>query len=255
MPTPLSITIDAPEIAPQQGGILSAAPVHVTPVTGYELYYGVQYINILEGKNRPVPTDSSDKIFDKIEATNSSVQFAVYRGVDVSLMRWHSEGPKLVQAAFESSESYGVETNVQSKVLNPKAVQLNGPGAVTSVRLALGLLQQYARDNFSGAPLITGNALALTIIEDALEGSGTDLTTKLGVPVVLAGGYGAAGPGAVNAAAGQAWLYISGPINIWRGPVEVHEGPNLKDNREYSLAEAQYAASVDGPVAAILIGT
>jgi hypothetical protein len=66
---------------------------------------------------------------------------------------------------------------------------------------------------------------------------------------------GANGPGAAVAAAGQAWIYITGQINIWRGPVEVTEASGLRDNRDLGLAEAQYAASIDGPVAAILVGT
>jgi hypothetical protein len=247
------LTVDAPEITPATGGILGSTHVSVQNTPGYALYYGVQYVPTLEGHNRPVPEDGVEKVFDKIEGLTESVPFTTYRGVDVSLMRFHGQAKSLVEAAYTGSESYGVEAALQEKLLED-AVVLGG-GVVTDPRLALGLLQQYARDNFSGQPLITGNALALTLVEDALEGEGSDLTTKLGVPVALAGGYGANGPGAAVAAAGQAWIYITGQINIWRGPVEVTEAPGLRNNRELGLAEAQYAASIDGPVAAILVGT
>jgi hypothetical protein len=100
--------------------------------------------------------------------------------------------------------------------------------------------------------MISGNALAVTLVEDAIP----DLTTIIGTPVVLASGYGTAGPGARVAAAGQAWLYIHGRINVWRGPRAADlEAADFYSNRKIALAEGLYAASVDSFVAAVLVGT
>lgn len=253
MSAPSNLTIDAPAIEPAKGGLLESSSVSVQNTPGYELYYGVQYVPVLEGHNRPVPAEGEDKVFEKIEGLTKSIPFQTYRGVDVSLMRFHGQAPALAEAAYKGSESYGVEAALQEKVLNPAAVVL-GSAAITNRRLALGIVEQYARDNFSGLPLISGNALALTLMGELLDSSGTELTTKLGTPVVLAGGYGPTGPGGAVAAENEAWLYVTGGINIWRGTVQVVEGPALRDNRELGLAEAQYAASIDGPVAAIRVG-
>lgn len=253
MSDPSNFTIDAPAIAPATGGILTSSAANVTPASGYELFYGVQYVPVLQGHNRQVPDEGTDKTFDKIEGLVKSKPIAVYRGVDVSLMRFHGQSGALAKAAFEASESYGVEAGIQELVLNPAAVDVHPAGVVTERRLAAGLLEQYARDNFSGQPVITGNALALELMGDSLDGIGAELTTKLGVSVVLTGGYGPEGPS--TAPAGTAWLYIHAPLNIWRGTVQVQETPDLKDNREVALAEALYASTVDGPVGAILIGT
>lgn len=254
MSDPSNFTIDAPVIAPATGGILASPAVNVIPASGYELYYGVQYVPVLQGQNRPVPDEGTDKVFDKIEGLNKSKPFAVYRGVDVSLMRFHGEAGKLAKAAFEAGESHGIEVGIQEKVFNPVAVDIHPAGKVTDRRLAVGLLQQYARDNFSGEAIITGNALALELLGDSLSGTDAKLTTKLGTSVVLTGGYGSTGPGSAVAGPDEAWLYISGPVNLWRGTVQVEETQDLKDNREIGLAEALYASTVDGPVGALLIG-
>jgi len=249
MTAPSKITIDAPAITPATGGILSAGKgVSVTPASGYELFYGVKYVPQLQGQNRDVPEPGTPKVFEEIDGLNESVPFRTYRGVDVSLMRFHGDGASLVEEAYKGAESYGVEAKVQTLVLDEVAVDLRPGVTITNPRLALGLLEQFIRDNYSGQGVITGNALALSLVEDALEGTGTDLSTKLGTPVVLAGGY----DGAPD---DKAKLYISGQINIWRGPVTIDPATDLAGNRELALAEGQYSASVDGPVAVVLVGT
>jgi hypothetical protein len=57
-----------------------------------------------------------------------------------------------------------------------------------------------------------------------------------------------------TAPAGQAWLYVSGQVNLWQGKLQVLEGPAPADNRDFALAERPYAATVSGPVAAVLVG-
>lgn len=253
MVAPTKITIDAPDIAPAKGGFLNGAHdgINVISATGYPLFYGVQYVPQLEGHNLTVPDEGTDKVFPQIEGLTESVPFKTYRGVDVSLLTFHGQGGEIVEKAFKGSESYAVERAIQELVLDPVAVDLHFGSQNANPRDVLAALEQYARDNYSGQPVITGNAMALTIIEDALEGVGDSLTTKLGTPVVLAGGY---GPDA-RTTEGRAKLYISGQINLWHGAVNIVEAPDLADNRELALAEAQYAASVDGPVAFQLIGT
>ena len=251
MALPPKHTIDAPPITPAQGGFLNGAPgINVADAAGYELYYGMRYTPPLEGHNRTVPTDDSDKVFDTIEGLTETVEFKTYRGLDVALLTHHGGAPALVEAAFKGSESWGVERAVQESLFTD-AVDLHPGSQNANPRDALGALEQYMRNNYSGQPYLTGNAMALTYIEDLLEGSVGNWTTKLGTPVVLAGGY---GPDA-RTAEGRAILYIHGQINIWRGAVQILEGPALEENRELALAECMYAASVDGPVAYQLLGT
>ena len=252
MAAPTKITIDAPAITPATGGFIGGGGkgISVTEASGYPLFYGVNYVPHLQGQNRPVPAPGTPKVFEEIEGLNESVPFKTYRGVDVSLLRFHGDSASLVEEAFKGAESYGVEAKVQELVLDPDAVDIRPGITITNPRLALGVLEQFIRDNYSGQGVITGNALALSLVEDALEGTGTSMATKLGTPVVLAGGY----DNGASTNDDAALLYISGQINIWRGQVTVDPAPDLAGNRELALAEAQYAASVDGPVAFVLVG-
>jgi hypothetical protein len=163
------------------------------------------------------------------------------------------DATKIVSEAYDRAESYSVARKVQTLVLNPVAVDITPtPGTpVTNPRFALGLLEQWARDNSTFAGTISGNALALTLVEDAIP----NLTTIIGTSVVLASGYGTAGPAARVAGAGQAWLYIHGRINVWRGPSAPEDATDYRNNRKVALAEGSYAASVDSFVAAVLVGT
>lgn len=252
MVAPTKITIDAPDITPALGGFLNGTNpgINVVDASGYALFYGTQYVPELQGRNLTVPDPGTPKVFEKVEGLTESVPFKLYRGVDVSILTFHDKGGAVVEKAYKASESWAVERAVQELVLTD-AVDLHPGSHNTNPRDALGSLEQYARNNYSGRPVITCNAMALTILEDVLIGTPGNLTTKVGTPVVLAGGY---GPDA-QTDAGKAIAYISGQINIWRGPVAVTDASDLADNRELALAEAQYAASVDGPVGFQLLGT
>jgi hypothetical protein len=80
------------------------------------------------------------------------------------------------------------------------------------------------------------------------------LRTMQGTAVANGAGYGPDGPGAAVAAAGQAWVFVSGAVHLWRSAVSTTEAVDVADNRKYTLAEAMYVAAIDGPVAAVLIG-
>lgn len=211
------------------------------------------------GTAKPVPTVSAAgaapataKVFDQI-STNETVLFQSYRGLDSPVLLDEDTG-KIVSAAYDRAESYGVGKKVQQLLLSPKGVDLTPtPGTpVTNPRFALGILEQWARDTSTFAGTISGNALALMLVEDVID----EMATILGTPVVLAGGYGTAGPAGRTAPAGSAWLYIHGRITVWRGPrVTEDASVDYRANRKVALAEGSYAASVESFVAAILVGT
>lgn len=240
--------LETPELPAVADGFLDG--VNVIDGSGHQLFDETEYELPLDGHNRDVPDAGVEKVFDTI-TTNATVLFQSYRGVDSPLLLGE-DAAGIVTAAFDRAESYAVARKVQELLLSPKAVDITPtPGtAVTSPRLALGLLEQWARDNSTFAPMISGNALALTLIEDVIKKE----TTPIGTPVILAAGYGTDGPGAAVAAPGTAWLYITGNINVWRGPNDPVEANDYRNNRKAALSEASYAASVDSFVAAILVG-
>lgn len=248
------ISIDTPTrglAAP--GGLLRVANV-ITNIPPGAFHFGLQYQADHCGQNRVIPAEGVDKIADKSGLTVSA-GFGQYRLVEDALLV-DNDAEEVARRLFAAGESYGVEQGVQEHLLNPAAVNITPtPGTpVTNMKHALGLLEQYAADNYSGLPIIHGNRLAVTLIPELQAGANGELKTIHGTPIANGGGYDSMGPGAANATAGRAWIYISGQVNVWRGAPSITTVEDLKGNRVYTLAEARYLASVECFVAAILVG-
>lgn len=249
------LAIDTPAVTPMRGGLLQVAEVITTNGEGGILLNGVTYKAHLCGKNRVVPPEGQDKTFDQ-QTVLSGEPFALYRGVEGALLVNRDEALAEAQSAYSAGESYGVERGIQTGLLSDLAVDITPtPGsAVTNHRHALGLLEQYAADNYSGLPIISGNRLAVSYLPELRVSDDFKLHTIHGTPVVSAAGYSTDGPGAAEAGVGKAWLYISGKITIWKGPGGAYEAYDLEGNRVYGLAEATYVPTIECFAAAILVG-
>lgn len=247
------ITVDAPVVAGGvDDGILSVANI-VGDSNELAVFHGVKYESVLCGHSRRF-TAGVDKVFDQLGVVEGA-PFTVYRGIETSLLTSKSLAGPEIERAFDASAGFGVEEGVQ-ELLNTEAVDITPtPGTpVTNVRAAVGLLEQYAAERYSGVPILHGNKFATALIPETVRVDGK-LTTTNGTPVASGGGYSADGPGALTADAGEAWLYITGQVNIWRGDVSAGlEASDLKANRHFALAEATYVATVECFVAAILVG-
>jgi hypothetical protein len=246
----MSYKIDTPDLEAAAPGLLDA--ITVIDGTGHQLFNETKFDLPLDGHNTDVPAPGVEKDFDTLDEPISTVLFQQYRGIESPVLLGE-ESAALVKDAYERGETYSVERKIQELVLNPVAVDITPtPGTpVTSHKLALGLLEQYARDNSTFKPFITGNALAITMVGDFIP----NLETLFKTTVSLAGGYGATGPGGRVAGAGQAWLYVHGKIILWRGPSDAEAvGIDYRTNRKYALAEGSYAAAVTNFAAAILVG-
>lgn len=249
------LAIDTPALTPMRGGLLQVAEVITTDGAGGILLNGVTYNAHLCGKNRMIPAEGQNKTFDE-QTVMSGTPFTLYRGVEGAMLVDRAGALTEAQSAYSAGESYGVERGLQETVLSPLAVDITPtPGtAVTNHRHALGLLEQYAADNYSGLPIISGNRLAISYLPELQVGDNYELHTIHGTPVVSAAGYSTDGPGAAVAGVGKAWLYVSGKITVWKGPGGAYEAYDLEGNRVYALAEATYVTTVECFAAAILVG-
>lgn len=251
------LTIEAPLVTGKpRGGLMGVANV-IDNADGSYTYNGVTYETALCGPNRRIPAEGEDKTFD-MTGTNASVNFGVYRGIEVPILTKLQDAGGLVTTAFNNGESWAVERAIQELVLNASAVDITPTVGtpVTNMKRAIGLLEQYAQDNYVGLPLIHGNRIATTLIPDIQVDSDTwTLHTMHGTPVANGGGYYATGPDGEVAAAGEAWLFVTGQVNIWRGALNVYTDAHaLKQNRTFALAERTYTATVECITAAILVG-
>jgi hypothetical protein len=244
--------IDTPVREGVRGGLLSVAQVVDAPKEA--LYLGVKYLQGDDTPPVPVPDVGEDKDFAIFEDAVEAEPFTLYKGVEYAILLGEQTG---VAATFAAGETYGVEKALQAGVLNTLATDLTPtPGTpVTNIKYAIGLLEQYAADNYVGLPLMHGNRTAVALASDFITDAGAfKLHTVQGTPIANGGGYGPDGPDSVTAGAGEAWLYISGGVTILRGPLDVYPAHNLKGNRTLALAERTYVPVVDSFVAAILVG-
>lgn len=247
------VALEAPELAASARKTLLDVANVITGAGEYALQNKLKYEpRILDGANRDVPTDGSDKTFDKRDGTDVEPKlFTAYRGLDEPLLRGVDTGQAELEKLFEAGESIFVEDKVQKLLLNTATDITPGGTAVTDVKGALGLLEQWIATRYLYRPLIAGDLLAANLIS---PGTPYVDTTVSGTPIAQAAGFSKTGPGGKVAGATETWLYISGQLNIWKGSASVQGGPALKQNRDFSLVEKSYAVSIDGPVAAILVG-
>ena len=249
------VAIEAPELKPATRRTLLDVANVVTNTPGYALQNPLKYEpRIMDGANRDAPAEGVEKVFDTRSTTDVETKvFTAYRGLDEPLLRGVNAGQSEVEALFTAGEAIFVEEKVQELLLSPSAVDITPtPGTPgTDMQAALGLLEQWIAERYLYQPTVSGNLFAVNLIQ---PGTPAITETVHGAPIASAAGFGTDGPGAAVAGPGQAWLYISGQINIWTAPAEVLGGPDLYGNRDLSLAEKSYAVSIDGPVAAILIG-
>lgn len=247
--------VEAPKmLLPARGGLLPAINV-IRDAADVAAYHGVSYEALPAGISREIPEPGTDKVFDKY-ILQRGVLFGVYRGLESPTLMGLPDTAD-AKELFGAGETVAVEKAVQRLLLNPKAVDITPtPGTpVKNLKQALGLLQQYAADNYTGLPLLHGNRFVSELLPELVADPQTWVQhTRQGTPLANGGGYGAAGPGARTASAGTGWLYISGQLNLWQGELNLIETTNQYENRNYVLAEATYAATADGPVAAILVG-
>lgn len=239
--------VEVPDIAPAKGGLLSVANVQTAP-GGAALQRGVDYRTRPCGPARDVPTDGSEKQFDDPE-TVTGTPFAIYRGTLLSLL---DEADISAEDLLDSGSSFAVEAALQRTVLNPTATVVGDPTGV-SPRMALALLEQYAGERYMGVPTFHVNRFGAVFMPLETESEDGVVTTKQGSFVANGAGYGPAGPGGVNAEAGQFWLYVTGQVNLWRSEILTREGYDLKKNQRVLLAERIYIPTVECIVAAVLV--
>lgn len=249
------VTFEAPVADKPVGGLLAV----VTPETINDgtIWPVDDYQKLVDVAPQLIPAEGEEKQFGKIE--NGTLEsFTIYSGVDTSLLfESGSNYEEQLKQSHENGSSHAVEAALQSLILNPEGVDLTpAPGtAVTDGRLAAGILEQWIAERSRTRPIIHTNRLGASLLRDLKVEGDWIIHTKQGTPVANGSGYGSTGLAGTDAGAGQAWVYVTADMNIYRGETNVYEGRHLVDNRRYVLAETNYMIVNPGPVGALLLGT
>lgn len=220
------------------------------------------------------PEEPEDKTFDLRFPTVTGTPFFAYLGIDCPLVGYSldefatavrngflANEQRLVEQAFWTGE-FGNSPSLAGTVEDPSdCIDLTPGGGAMSVVGGIGALEKFLRANYGGVGIIHAPADVAAYAANAaqIQRSGTLLTTILGTRLAFGGGYAVnTGPDGVEAPAGEAWLYATGAVTIWRGevfinPSELRAAFDTRSNQVEILAERKYVITRECVCAAVRV--
>lgn len=229
----------------------AVAPITVT-VTSTA---GLTYTRVLDALPvaAPIVEAAANKVPGQITVVEGEI-FNVYRMVECLDLVDDDTG--WARNAFALGEAHGIEEGFMRTVLaRTDTTVVDGTGL--SLIDAIALAEEYAGNVYGGIATIhvtrgvTTRALSEQIFENSLDWT---ITTRQGNWVANGSGYSAnLGPTGVEPGANESWLYVTGYVEIHRGPLNVIRDLDWENNNQLVLAERPYAVTVDCFKAAILI--
>lgn len=270
------ILVEAPVTQSAPFGLLSVAYTDERPDDRLALA-GVQY----EGRGcAPVfvsPADCppaqrpEDDFYDGREWVLSGDPYVVWADHRCRLVGDTTTGPEeRAREALRLREGTAHERQLAAALPLLEARENLTPagGAVGAVD-GLALLESYARAAYGGTPTFHATPQVATVLgaHGALARVSGRLETVLGSYVAAGAGYiDAEGPAPIPAeegdplvpipaGVGESWLYVTGPVGVWRSPVQTYPVDMVQRNEHGALADRAAALTVECIVAAVLVRT
>jgi hypothetical protein len=209
------------------------------------------------------PGEPARKEFDRpqIEAADP---ITLYTGVECSTMGWsYEEAVEHARATMDLGEQQGLEAAFMEAHLSMAAVDLTPAAGPVSIAQGVAALEGCLAESYGGVGTLHVPAGAAALLgccnilsKDQETGS---LGTLAGNCAVIGAGYSALnyGPGGLPAEPGTTWLYITGPVHIRRGPLDVipdrSASVNIRTNDRRVLLERTYVVGTTCTVCAIQV--
>jgi hypothetical protein len=209
------------------------------------------------------PGEPARKEFDRpqIEAADP---ITLYAGAECSAMGWSfEEAVEHARATMELGEQHGLEAAFWSTRLTQDVTDLTPAAGPVTPAQGVAALEGCLAESYGGQGILhvpAGLAALLgccnVLTEDPASGQ---LRTLAGNCAIIGAGYSAmnTGPGGIPAEPGTAWLYITGPVHIRRGPLDVipdrSASVNIRTNDRRVLLERTYVVGTTCTVCAILV--
>lgn len=218
------------------------------------------------GPDCPPEADVPAKDFSDVEGSGNvtALGFWTYAPYQCALIgREIGEARARARARLERGEERAVEQAIGNGLLlgnepviaSAGAEDLTPAAGALSLKCGIAALEDYL-GNCGGGIIHMTRGLASVGQSAGVKPDKEDndlLTTSLGTPVAAGSGYDLNGPDGVAAADGEAWIYATPPVVIWRGPIEDSppegrewEGVDRRINEILALAERPYVAGWDG---------
>lgn len=187
----------------------------------------------------------------------------VYAGAECSALGWsYEEARDHAEATLELGEQQALEAAFWRDKLAMEAVDLTPAAGPVSIAQGVAALEGCLAETYGGVGTLHVPAGAAALLgccnvlsRDPETGA---LGTLAGNCAVIGAGYSAlnTGPGNAPADPGTAWLYITGPLAIRRGPadtVPTTPGPsvNYRTNDRRVLVERTYVVGTTCTVCAV----
>ncbi|MFC8882981.1 cupin [Streptomyces cinereoruber] len=262
---------------PLPHGILRAACTNVEDVTKARIHElnGVEWMALgccpVQDWPDPCleesPGDESPGAPRQKEFCRPTVEHAapitVYAGAECSALGWSfAEARAHAEASLALGEQMALEKAFWRTKLAMEAVDLTPAAGPVSVAQGVAALEGCLAESYGGTGTLhvpVGAAALLGCCDVLSKNPETGgLETLVGNCAVLGAGYSAlnTGPGNIPAEPGTAWLYITGPLFIRRGPadtVPTSSGPsiNYRTNDRRVLVERTFVVATTCTVCAI----
>lgn len=202
----------------------------------------------------------------------SGFRFGAYGGTTCRIVGNDvNEAKTQARNAFDLGESTAVEAAFMATRFKVAATEnvVNGvkkwtdpvditpaAGAVKP-KVGIAYLEAWMARRYVGLPAIHLPTIIASLVMglDGVALEETRLRTKLGSMVINGVGYDEpnTSPAGVGNAAGERWIYATGPLTVQRGPVQQIEALDRGNNDYVRLIERAYIASADGPTAGIRV--
>ncbi|MEU5834480.1 cupin [Streptomyces diacarni] len=280
MPAGLRSYVEAIPGTPLPHGILGASCTTVTDIPADRIHElnGVEWLGLgccpvqvwsdpceePESPGEESPGPAPVKEFCRPE-TEHARPITVYAGAECSALGWsYEEARDHAEASLALGEQQALEAGFWRNKLTQDAVDLTPEAGPVNIAQGIAALEGCLAESYGGVGTIHVPAGAAALLgccnivhEDPETGS---LRTLAGNCVIIGAGYSAenSGPGGIPADPGTAWLYITGPLVIRRGPVDTipdRPGPsvNTRNNDRRVLVERTYVVGTTCTVCAIQI--
>lgn len=180
--------------------------------------------------NDTSPGDESPGAAPEKEFCRPEVEHArpvtVYSGAECGTIGWsYAEAREQVLATLELGQQRAVEEALWRYTIAPQAVDLTPPEGPVSIAQGVAALEGCLAESYGGQGVlhVPAGVAALLGCCNVVREFGDGLRTLAGNCVTTSAGASAIneGPDGLPAEPGTAWLAISGPVYIRRGPVDV----------------------------------
>lgn len=266
---------------PLPHGILGASCTTVTDVAEARIHElnGVEWLSLgccpvhdwPDPCDEPAPPEESpgaptQKQFCR-PMLEHAVPITVYAGAECSTLGWsYEEARAHAEASLALGEQAALEAAWWRDKLAVAAVDLTPAAGPVTIAQGVAALEGCLAQSYGGVGTLhipVGAAALLSccniLREDPVTGS---LRTLAGNCAVIGAGYSVTntGPGNTPAEPGTGWLYITGPIAVRRGPVDLipdqrGSSVNIRTNDQKLLAERTFVVGTTCAVCAIQVVT